>query len=80
MRRKDELLTMRSDKAFLAIIDDWRRGQPRIPSRSEAVRVLVGRGLESFAKTNDGAGQAGNHDPVVGEDTGRCGGGHVQPT
>jgi hypothetical protein len=27
-------------------IDDWRRAQPEIPSRADALRTLVKRGLE----------------------------------
>lgn len=28
-------------------IDDWRRQQPDLPSRAEAIRRLVERGLDS---------------------------------
>jgi uncharacterized protein len=31
----------------LAAIDDWRRKQPDIPNRSEAVRRLVRKGMDS---------------------------------
>lgn len=27
-------------------IDEWRRKQPRIPSKSEAIRILVDKALE----------------------------------
>jgi hypothetical protein len=30
---------------FLAMIDDWRRKQPDIPNRSEAIRRLVDQAL-----------------------------------
>lgn len=30
----------------LAAIEDWRRRQPVIPSRSEAIRRLIAKGLE----------------------------------
>lgn len=36
---------MRVDQAFLDAIDDWRRTQPDIPSRAEAIRRLVRKGL-----------------------------------
>ena len=29
------------------LIDDWRRRQPSIPSRAQAVRLLVRKGLDS---------------------------------
>ena len=32
---------------FLSAVDDWRRRQPAIPSRSEAVRRLVEIGLNA---------------------------------
>lgn len=31
-------------------VDAWRRHQPSIPSRSEAIRQLVERGLDAEAK------------------------------
>ena len=31
---------------FLVAVDDWRRTQPRIPSRSAAIRDLVVLGLQ----------------------------------
>jgi hypothetical protein len=41
----DQLLQVRCDAAFLARLDDWRRLQPDIPSRGEAVRRLVDQGI-----------------------------------
>jgi hypothetical protein len=42
-----ERMQMRVSKAFLKIVDDWRRKQPDLPSRSEAIRRLVELGLAS---------------------------------
>ena len=39
--QKSERLFMRVEPSFLARVDDWRRRQPNIPSRSEAIRRLV---------------------------------------
>jgi hypothetical protein len=36
---------MRVQPEFLAGVDSWRKGQPDAPSRSEAIRRLVERGL-----------------------------------
>jgi hypothetical protein len=36
---------MRVSDSFLERLDNWRRGQPTIPSRAEAIRQLVGFGL-----------------------------------
>lgn len=38
---------MRAPKAWLALVDDWRRKQPDIPPRAEAIRRLVEKGLAS---------------------------------
>ncbi|MEP0519947.1 MAG: hypothetical protein ABJO09_01245 [Hyphomicrobiales bacterium] len=46
---KDKTFQMRVSDDFLKKIDDWRRQQPEIPSRSEAIRMLVDKAL----KTND---------------------------
>jgi hypothetical protein len=44
---KDQRLFMRVDSEFLKQIDEWRRQQPDIPTRSEAIRRLVENGLRS---------------------------------
>lgn len=36
---------MRVTEEWLAKIDEWRRKQPDIPSRAEAIRRLVGKAL-----------------------------------
>ncbi|WP_313326232.1 hypothetical protein [Sphingobium yanoikuyae] len=41
----DKVLQMRVSEDWLAMIDDWRRFQPDIPSRAEAIRRLVGCAL-----------------------------------
>lgn len=38
---------MRVTAEWLAIIDEWRRQQPDIPSRAEAIRRLVEKGLNA---------------------------------
>ncbi|MFK8034852.1 MAG: hypothetical protein AB8B94_11965 [Hyphomicrobiales bacterium] len=42
---KDKTFQMRVSEEFLKKIDDWRRQQPEIPSRSEAIRILVDEAL-----------------------------------
>ena len=37
---------MRVDEEFLRLIDEWRRAQPDLPARAEAIRRLVKKGLE----------------------------------
>lgn len=41
---------MRVSEDFLRLLDDWRRKQADLPSRAEAVRRLVERGI---AATSD---------------------------
>ena len=45
----DKPFQMRASKEFLAKIDDWRRTQPDLPSRAEAIRRLVELGLQASA-------------------------------
>lgn len=39
--RKSQSFTMRADEEFLRRVDDWRRKQPDLPSRAEAIRRMV---------------------------------------
>lgn len=44
---KSERLEMRVTAEWLAKVDDWRRRQPIIPTRTEAVRTLVELALQA---------------------------------
>jgi uncharacterized protein len=46
MDEKTERFEMRAPSSFLKTIDDWRRKQPELPSRAEAIRRLVEIGLK----------------------------------
>lgn len=46
---KDARVTMVAPGDWIRRIDDWRCRQKRIPSRSEAIRLLVDRALEADA-------------------------------
>lgn len=39
--KRDKPFQMRVNEEWLKSLDDWRRQQPDIPSRAEAVRRLV---------------------------------------
>jgi hypothetical protein len=43
---KDTTMQMRVSQSFLKSIDDWRRRQPDMPSRAEAIRRLVEQALK----------------------------------
>jgi len=45
VREKSERLEMRVSSDFLQKIDAWRREQPDLPPRAEAIRRLVEMGL-----------------------------------
>ena len=45
-REHDRVFQMRVSDAFLATIDEWRRQEADLPSRAEAVRRLIERGLD----------------------------------
>lgn len=47
MQAKTERFEMRLDPSILERVDDWRRGENDLPSRSEAIRRLVEVGLGS---------------------------------
>jgi hypothetical protein len=47
MDDKAERFEMRVTSAFLRAVDNWRRKQEDLPSRAEAIRRLVERGLSS---------------------------------
>ena len=43
----DKTFQMRASEDWLRKLDDWRRKQPDIPARAEAIRRLVEKGLAS---------------------------------
>jgi len=45
-----ERFQMRVSPSFLRMVDEWRRRQPDLPSRAEAIRRLVGRGMSEPEK------------------------------
>jgi hypothetical protein len=62
----DKIFQMRTSEAFMMLLDDWRRTQPTIPSRSEAVRILV----EKAIRGDKALGRAANAGPIPAEDLG----------
>ena len=43
----DRMIQMRVNDEFVRRVDDWRRQQPELPSRSEALRYLIELGLQA---------------------------------
>jgi hypothetical protein len=54
----DRLLQMRVSAEFLEMVDDWRRAQPEIPPRAEAIRALVTKGLGLVPSLDELEGKA----------------------
>jgi hypothetical protein len=50
-QEQTERFQMRVSPAFLRLVDDWRRKQPDLPSRAEAIRRLVERGVNAPDKS-----------------------------
>ena len=46
----DRVFQMRVTEGFLRQIDEWRRQQPDLPPRAEAIRRLIELGLEASKK------------------------------
>ena len=38
---------------LFALVEDWRRSQPKIPSRNEAIRLLLRRALERSSEKSE---------------------------
>jgi hypothetical protein len=47
---KPSRLMLPLSESFLRMVDDWRRGQSDLPSRTEAIRRLVELGTKSKNK------------------------------
>ena len=47
------MLTFRLPTHFKQTIDDWRSAEPDKPSRSEAIRWLIGQGLDVELKKRE---------------------------
>ena len=54
MSPNDQRFQLRTTKEFLTALDNWRRHQPDIPGRSEAIRRLVEYALHEQAAATDG--------------------------
>src|SRR5258707_1352976 len=60
---KTERFEMRAPTDLLRAVDDWRRQQPDLPSRSEAIRRLIEAGLsKASTATPSGGGGPGESD------------------
>jgi hypothetical protein len=73
---KGTTLQMRVSAAYLKSIDEWRRLQPDLPSRSEAIRRLTTAALRGPAMSPEAAHElkrSGHSNAEVGRKLGRSG-------
>jgi hypothetical protein len=56
---KNTRFEMKTPEALLARVDDWRRQQPDLPNRSEAIRRLIEAGLSVAGKSGPSGGSGG---------------------
>jgi hypothetical protein len=49
-RKQDKQLQLRVDAQFLRSVDNFRRREPDAPSRTEAIRRMIGLAEEGLAK------------------------------
>jgi len=62
--------TIRLPEAFWRRIDEWRRQQPDLPSRPEALRRLAERALDAERRTEE---RKAHHEPPRKKGKGRVG-------
>jgi len=53
----DQRVLFTTRKSQLDAIEQWRGRQRPIPSRNEAIRRILDRGLEALAKDEEGIGE-----------------------
>jgi hypothetical protein len=53
-QEQSERFQMRASKEFMRTLDEWRRLQPDLPGRAEAIRRLTALALEAEAAKKKG--------------------------
>ena len=55
MHEQTAVIRLPLEGPIFALVEDWRRSQPKIPSRNEAVRLLLRRALERSSENSQAA-------------------------
>ena len=55
MHEQTAVIRLPLEGPIFTLVEDWRRSQPTIPSRNEAVRVLLRRALEWPSEKSEAA-------------------------
>jgi hypothetical protein len=66
MHEQTAVVRLPLEGPIFTLVENWRRSQPKIPSRNEAIRLLLRRALERSYENGaepEGAAQSGRCDP-----------------
>jgi hypothetical protein len=55
MHEQTAVVRLPLEGPIFALVEDWRRSQPKIPSRNEAIRMLLRRALERSPNNSQAA-------------------------
>jgi hypothetical protein len=55
MHEQTAVVRLPLEGPIFALVEDWRRSQPKIPSRNEAIRLLLQRALERSSENSEAA-------------------------
>ena len=55
MHEQTAVVRLPLEGPIFALVEDWRRSQPKIPSRNEAIRLLLWRALERSSEKSEAA-------------------------
>ena len=55
MHEQTAVIRLPLEGPIFALDEDWRRSQPKIPSRNEAIRLLLRRALERSSENSQAA-------------------------
>jgi hypothetical protein len=55
MHEQTAVVRLPLEGPIFALVEDWRRSQPKIPSRNEAIRLLLRRALERSSEKSEPA-------------------------
>jgi len=53
MHEQTAVVRLPLEGPIFALVEDWRRSQPKIPSRNEAIRLLLRRALERSSEKSE---------------------------
>jgi len=55
MHEQTAVVRLPLEGPIFTLVEDWRRSQPKIPSRNEAIRLLLRRALERSSEKSEAA-------------------------